>query len=157
MEKSRATIQKFHSFDSLRYFNPPINFLFSFMIRTFVFLMPKRVFFQNLKKFTRISLNWESCSNMSQQRLQSRKYLFFFFPSLSSLTITHDKVSALGDTVAATITVQHLELTIDDVAGKNHHFCKPIAKFPHDREAIRRVVKEGMLPLSDKKKNEILI
>lgn len=54
-----------------------------------------------------------------------------------------DKVRSLGPTVGATITVHHLELTIDDVAGRNHHFCKPIAKFPHDREAIREVVKEG--------------
>jgi len=53
-----------------------------------------------------------------------------------------EKVKSLGRTVGATITVHHMELTIDDVAGKNHHFCKPIAKFPHDREAITQVILE---------------
>lgn len=48
-------------------------------------------------------------------------------------------VEALPDTVAATITVHHLRLTLDDVVGNllsPHHFCKPIAKRPHDREAL---------------------
>ena len=39
--------------------------------------------------------------------------------------------------------LQHLELVVDDWAGKPHHFCKPVAKFPHDRDALRAVVKEG--------------
>jgi len=51
----------------------------------------------------------------------------------------------LGDTVAATITLHHLELTIDDVGGKNHHFCKPIAKFPEDREALIQIIREGFI------------
>jgi dihydroorotase len=41
--------------------------------------------------------------------------------------------------VAATITLHHLLLTLDDVIGgklKPHNFCKPIAKFESDREAI---------------------
>lgn len=41
--------------------------------------------------------------------------------------------------VAATITVHHLLLTLDDVVGgmlKPHHFCKPLAKRPSDRTAI---------------------
>ena len=39
----------------------------------------------------------------------------------------------------ATITVHHLLITLDDVAGgmlRPHLFCKPIAKRPHDREAL---------------------
>lgn len=39
----------------------------------------------------------------------------------------------------ATITVHHLMITLDDVAGgllRPHLFCKPIAKRPHDREAL---------------------
>jgi dihydroorotase len=52
-------------------------------------------------------------------------------------------VRLLGDTVAATITAHHLDLTVDDWAGKNHNFCKPVAKFPHDRDALRAVVAEG--------------
>lgn len=39
----------------------------------------------------------------------------------------------------ATVTLQHLIITLDDVAGgmlKPHLFCKPIAKRPEDREAL---------------------
>jgi dihydroorotase len=44
-----------------------------------------------------------------------------------------------GTNVAATITVHHLLLTLDDVVGgmlAPHHFCKPVAKRPADRAAI---------------------
>jgi len=54
-----------------------------------------------------------------------------------------ERVEALGETVGATITAHHLELVADDWAGRSHHFCKPVAKYPHDREALRRVVREG--------------
>lgn len=54
-----------------------------------------------------------------------------------------DLVGRLGDTVAATITPQHLELTVDDWAGKPHNFCKPVAKYPDDRAALRAAVREG--------------
>jgi len=53
------------------------------------------------------------------------------------------KVRELGDTVAATITAHHLELVVDDWAGRNHNYCKPVAKFPSDRDALRDVVREG--------------
>lgn len=46
----------------------------------------------------------------------------------------------------ATITVQHLFITLDDVAGgmlKPHLFCKPIAKRYEDREALLRVALSG--------------
>lgn len=42
----------------------------------------------------------------------------------------------------ATITLHHLIITLDDVAGgmlKPHLFCKPIAKRPHDRAALLEV------------------
>lgn len=52
-------------------------------------------------------------------------------------------VKALGETVAATVTAHHLDLIADDWAGRNHNFCKPVAKYPHDREALRAVVREG--------------
>lgn len=42
----------------------------------------------------------------------------------------------------ATITVHHLMITLDDVAGgmlRPHLFCKPIAKRPEDRDALLRV------------------
>jgi dihydroorotase len=42
----------------------------------------------------------------------------------------------------ATITLHHLAITLDDVAGgmlQPHLFCKPIAKRPEDREALLEV------------------
>ncbi|MBL4846580.1 MAG: dihydroorotase [Planctomycetes bacterium] len=47
-------------------------------------------------------------------------------------------VSELAN-VAGTITAHHLHLTLDDVIGgalRPHHFCKPVAKRPEDREAL---------------------
>ena len=52
-------------------------------------------------------------------------------------------VERSGDTVAATVTVHHLDLIVDDWAGRNHNFCKPVAKYPHDREALRAAVASG--------------
>ncbi|PSR73090.1 hypothetical protein PHLCEN_2v11037 [Hermanssonia centrifuga] len=52
-------------------------------------------------------------------------------------------VKSLGDTVACTITAHHLELTVDDWAGQAWHFCKPVAKYPDDRQALRDIIKEG--------------
>lgn len=46
------------------------------------------------------------------------------------------------DNLYATITVHHLMLTLDDVAGgmlKPHIFCKPIVKRPEDREALLKL------------------
>ena len=43
--------------------------------------------------------------------------------------------------IAATITVHHLLLTLDNVIGGNiepHHFCKPIAKTPKDLKALQK-------------------
>lgn len=41
--------------------------------------------------------------------------------------------------LCATVTLQHLLITLDDVAGgalRPHLFCKPLAKRPEDREAL---------------------
>jgi dihydroorotase len=49
-----------------------------------------------------------------------------------------------GKRLAATITLHHLMLTLDDVIGdklRPHHFCKPIAKRPEDMKALRGVVR----------------
>lgn len=54
-----------------------------------------------------------------------------------------EKVKELGPTVAATITIHHLELTVDDWAGQNHNFCKPVAKYPSDRNALCEVARSG--------------
>ena len=43
------------------------------------------------------------------------------------------------ENLMATVTLQHLEITLDDVAGgmlNPHLFCKPIAKRPEDRDAL---------------------
>jgi dihydroorotase len=45
------------------------------------------------------------------------------------------------DNVFATITLHHLLITLDDVLGglmRPHLFCKPVAKRPEDRDALRR-------------------
>jgi dihydroorotase len=50
-----------------------------------------------------------------------------------------DCVYELPANVAATITVHHLFLTLNDVIGDKlepHHFCKPVAKRPEDRGVL---------------------
>lgn len=50
------------------------------------------------------------------------------------------------DNVSATVTLHHLMITLDDVVGgmmQPDLFCKPIAKTPHDREALREAVFSG--------------
>ncbi|KAF7355081.1 Dihydroorotase [Mycena sanguinolenta] len=54
-----------------------------------------------------------------------------------------EAVKACGPTVACTITAHHLELTVDDWAGQSFNYCKPVAKYPDDREALRDVIREG--------------
>ncbi len=56
-----------------------------------------------------------------------------------------EAVKSLGETVGCTITAHHLALTVDDWAGQGFHYCKPVAKFPDDRLALREVVREGNL------------
>lgn len=54
-------------------------------------------------------------------------------------------VSAMPN-VAATVTIHHLVLTLDDVVGgmlRPHNFCKPIAKTPQDRRTLRATVASG--------------
>lgn len=50
------------------------------------------------------------------------------------------------DNLYATITLQHLLITLDDVAGgmlQPHLFCKPIAKTPKDRDALLKIALSG--------------
>lgn len=54
---------------------------------------------------------------------------------------TADAVSLLDnyENIYATVTLHHLFITLDDLAGgllRPHLFCKPIAKRPEDREAL---------------------
>ncbi|KAF4619910.1 hypothetical protein D9613_005534 [Agrocybe pediades] len=71
------------------------------------------------------------------------------FPSLR-IVLEHattraaiEAVKKCGPTVACTITAHHLALIVDDWAGQSWNFCKPVAKYPDDRQALRNVVKEG--------------
>jgi dihydroorotase len=55
-------------------------------------------------------------------------------------------VAELPPTVAATITVHHLLLTLDDLLGTGivpHHFCKPVVQTPADRAALRHAAFSG--------------
>ena len=69
------------------------------------------------------------------------------FPKLKIIMehiTTKESVEALDrfENLYATITLHHLLITLDDVAGgmlQPHLFCKPIAKRPEDRDALRRV------------------
>jgi len=69
------------------------------------------------------------------------------FPKLKIIMehiTTKESVDALDkhENLYATITLHHLYITLDDVAGgmlRPHLFCKPIAKRPHDREALLNV------------------
>ena len=48
--------------------------------------------------------------------------------------------------VCATVTLQHLIITLDDMAGgalRPHLFCKPIAKRPEDRDALLQAALSG--------------
>lgn len=59
---------------------------------------------------------------------------------------TADLVEQLPDTVAATITVHHLMITLNDVMGgefKPHLFCKPVAKRPEDRDRLLQAALSG--------------
>ncbi len=50
------------------------------------------------------------------------------------------------ENVAATITVHHLFLSLNDVIGgrlKPHHFCKPVAKAPSDTRALVKAAMSG--------------
>lgn len=73
------------------------------------------------------------------------------FPKLKIIMehiTTKESVEALDrfENLYATITLHHLMITLDDVAGgmlEPHLFCKPIAKRPEDREALRKVALEA--------------
>jgi len=69
--------------------------------------------------------------------LASYEYLAKKFPKLQ-ITMEH--------ITRATVTLQHLIITLDDVAGgmlDPHLFCKPIAKRPEDREALLQAALEA--------------
>jgi dihydroorotase len=72
------------------------------------------------------------------------RHLAAAFPKLR-ITMEHITTAAAValldefENLFATVTLQHLLITLDDVAGgmlRPHLFCKPIAKRPEDREAL---------------------
>ena len=73
------------------------------------------------------------------------------FPDLKIIMehiTTKASVEALDrfENLYATITIHHLLITLDDVAGgmlQPHLFCKPIAKRPEDRAALQKVALEA--------------
>lgn len=73
------------------------------------------------------------------------------FPKLTIIMehiTTESSVELLDkyENLYATITLHHLLITLDDVAGgmlQPHLFCKPIAKRPEDRAALLRVALEA--------------
>jgi len=73
------------------------------------------------------------------------------FPKLTIIMehiTTKEAVDMLDkfENLYATITLHHLIITLDDVAGgmlRPHLFCKPIAKRPVDRDALLNVALEG--------------
>ncbi|KAI8364699.1 dihydroorotase, homodimeric type [Radiomyces spectabilis] len=87
--------------------------------------------------------------NAEEKFLPELEKLHKAFPNLK-IVLEHatsqaavEMVKRLGDTVACSITVHHLQLIVDDWAGQAHHFCKPVAKYPNDRNALREVVASG--------------
>lgn len=79
------------------------------------------------------------------------RWLAKSFPRLAIIMehiTTADTLDILDEfpNVAATVTLHHLMLTLDDVVGglmQPHLFCKPIAKTPHDLQALRAAVFSG--------------
>lgn len=73
------------------------------------------------------------------------------FPTLKIVMehiTTADAVALLDkyENLYATITIHHLMLTLDDLAGgmlNPHAFCKPIVKRPTDREALLQLALEA--------------
>ena len=83
--------------------------------------------------------------------LAQYRYLAETFPTLTIVMehiTTREAAQLLEDypNLHATITVHHLLITLNDVAGgllRPHLFCKPIAKRPEDREALVGLATRG--------------
>ncbi|KAJ9625030.1 dihydroorotase [Taxawa tesnikishii (nom. ined.)] len=87
--------------------------------------------------------------NAEEAFLPTLKELHKRFPKLR-IVLEHcttaaavEAVKSCGPTVAATLTVHHLFLIVDDWAGDPHCFCKPVAKLPSDRRALLRAAVSG--------------
>lgn len=83
-----------------------------------------------------------------QEFLEIYKHLASSFPKLM---IVMEHITTAGavdlldkyENLFATVTLQHLCITLDDVIGglmQPHNFCKPIAKRPNDKSALLNTV-----------------
>ena len=83
--------------------------------------------------------------------IQTYDYLASNFPQLHIIMEHITSAEAVEfldryENVSATVTLHHLMITLDDVIGdlmEPDMFCKPIAKTPRDREALKRAVFSG--------------
>lgn len=92
------------------------------------------------------------CLDREKAFLETLQKLSCDFPKLRIVlehATTADAIEAvkkLPSNVAATLTVHHLYITLDDVIGDKlspHHFCKPIAKRHEDRDALVEAATSG--------------
>ncbi|MBF0429719.1 MAG: dihydroorotase [Fibrobacteria bacterium] len=92
------------------------------------------------------------CLDRESVYLEKIKDIADHFPKLK-IIIEHlscrqavEYVQEAPEKIAATISVHHLLLTLNDILGASfnpHHFCKPIAKTPEDRKAIMQAAFSG--------------
>jgi dihydroorotase len=86
------------------------------------------------------------CLEREEKFLETLQWILDTFPGLK-VVMEHLSTAAAADMVqfypsdnlAASITVHHLDITLDDVIGDKlqpHLFCKPVAKYPHDRARL---------------------
>jgi dihydroorotase len=54
-----------------------------------------------------------------------------------------EMIKRMPDNVASTITPHHLDIIVDDWMGQPHNLCKPVAKYPVDKEALIEAVRSG--------------
>lgn len=90
-----------------------------------------------------------SILNAEKHFLKHLRKLAVDFPKLK-IVLEHattkeavECVKSLPDNVACSITPHHLVLTIDSVPSQPFHFCKPVAKEPIDRAALREIAASG--------------
>lgn len=86
----------------------------------------------------------ESCLDAEEAFLPWVEYILDAHPNLL-VVLEHITTAAsanliasgrYGKRLACTITLHHLLLTIDDVVGNSHHYCKPVAKTRGDLAAL---------------------
>lgn len=83
------------------------------------------------------------------------KVVFEHITTKEMVDFVHESYKNGNDRIAATITVQHLRTDIDAVLGyvdpttggegiNPHNYCKPVLKYPEDREALLWAATSGL-------------